>query len=60
MNTKSSAPLDEYSKTSKPFWVISAGSDHYVQSSLLPDPMKSRGADWKDALSCKVIEKPSL
>lgn len=49
MNMNSSAPLDEYSKTSKSFWVISAGSGHYVQSSLLPDPMERR-VDWKDAL----------
>lgn len=48
MNANSSAPLDECSKTSKPFWVISAGPDHYVQSSLLPD-LKKRRADWKDA-----------
>lgn len=59
MNANSSVPLDECSKTSKPFWVISAGPDHYVQSSLLPD-LKKRRADWKDALSCKVMEMPSL
>lgn len=48
MNRSSSAPLSKYSKTSKPIWVISAGSNHYVQSSLLPDLTKG-WADWKDA-----------